>query len=550
MKLRKLLALLLALTLLAGILAGCGGETQKTPDVTDSTSGDNEDIDNNETPSGDTRYGGHLDVRLAGRPDGLDPLKQVGQWKYMFTTCVFEGPLSRDAENNIRPGVCDYELSEDMLTLKLWVAEGKVFQNGDLVDIYDVEASITRALNKYSSITKYVAPYVADMTVEGDTLTITFSSYDEKCLYYLAAYQTWCAIMPKEICEKYSDSYIVDEIEDCIGTGPYVYSDFKDSVSVTVSKWKDYVPVENDYTGLAGTKYGYLDSITFWYNSDDGSAALALLAGDYDVVEVIPAEYEQMAADQGIKLEVSDSNLANFMIFNTKGTNNLCAKYPSLRKAIMAAIDYESYLSIVTDDAATMDKDLILADIYSTDAFINADYYGEAKQDVVDKYLAQAKTEGYNGEPLQIVFDSSRNDVPTLISAALDDAGINYKLSTMENAAWSEFTAEPANNWDFYFTWTATSLTPSLLQDAVIKHWNSTEKDDLLEQMRKLDPTSDEYIALWQQFAQLMVDECAVAYMSTIDWWWWCPEEFHPNDDGIQRYFYNSYWDNPAEHAE
>ena len=71
----------------------------------------------------------------SGRDSGLDPLKQTGIWKYPFTTCVYENALTRDTDNNICPGVCDFELSDDMLTLKLWVRENMVFHNGDPVEI-------------------------------------------------------------------------------------------------------------------------------------------------------------------------------------------------------------------------------------------------------------------------------------------------------------------------------------------------------------------------------------------------------------------------------
>ena len=102
-------------------------------------------------------YGGHADIRINGGKL-LDPLNQTGYQNYQWTTMVFENALTRDLEDNIQPGVCDYRLSEDLRTLTLWVREGMRFHNGDAVDIYDVEASFTRSFEMYKSIKSKVVP--------------------------------------------------------------------------------------------------------------------------------------------------------------------------------------------------------------------------------------------------------------------------------------------------------------------------------------------------------------------------------------------------------
>ncbi len=544
-KLKKLFALLLAVSMIAGTMGGCGSKSKE----------------NDKSPgnaSGDSRYGGHLNVRIAVQPTGLDPSNQTGVWKYLFTTCVYDPILTRDADNNIKPSVCDFELSEDQLDLKLWVRDGYVFSNGDPVDIYDIEASFNRGLNMYASITNYVKPYVKSAQVEEEDgkqiFHVVFSEYREKCLYYLAAYRTWWAVMPKEICEKYATSYNIDNIEDAIGTGPYVFSDFQASVQVTLSKRADYVPVENDGTGFAATKYGYMDSITFWYNGTDSSTGLALLSGEYDMVEVVPAEYKDMAEQQGITRTVLPSDQRVVIFFNTSGTDNLCAKYPSLRKAIMAAIDYEDFLNVVTDGGMTFEgehSNFIIGDTYKTDAFKSKDYYGSADQAVVDKYLAMAKEEGYKGEPVQICYNNNRTDIPTLLCDAMDSYGINYKLTTMETAAYTAFVGDPSNNWDFKLNWTTSAVTPTLLQDSImVNDFKSDVKDRLLAEMYKMDPTSDEYMAKWEELSEHIAEGCYFGYMSAIEWWWWHPETLNIGEEGVARYVYNNYWSDPENHPK
>ena len=540
----KVFALLMTVAILVSALAGCGASG-------------NQQVDWDGTP----QYGGHLNVRSAGRPTGVDPLKQTGAWKYQWTTAVYEPFLSRDAENNIRPCVCDFELSEDQLDLKVWPREGYTFSGGyGAVEMDDIVASWERGLAKYSNINKYVKPYVKSAEVETidgkEVFHIQFTEYSSKCLYYFATYRTWWPVMPKEICEKYANSYIIDELEDAVGTGPYVITNFKDSVEVTIAKRDDYEPVmaNSEYTGFAGTKYGYMDSMTFHYNTTDASAAMAVLSGDYDVTEVIPTEYKKLAEDAGITLTVLPSDQRTWIFFNTYGSG-LTAKYPSLRKAIMAAIDYEKILDVITDSAHIMDKDNILLDpMYDTTyKWKEADYYGEYNQEVVDKYMAMAEAEGYDGEPIQLVYHTGRTDIPTMLSDALETAGINYQLTTMENTTYTSFVGDPSNNWDLYFTWQVTATSPALLQDAVAEtNYKSEKKDEIRNKMYNLDPTSQEYLDLWNEWSDLWVEECQVGYLSAIDWWWWHPTTLHINDDGekgnMGRYMYNAFWEDPVNH--
>ena len=536
---KKLLAALLAMLMLVSVLAGCGGKP----------SGGDETI----TADG-PKYGGHINVRITAQPNGVDPLKQTGAFKYLYMTAVYEPILTRDAEDQIKASVCDFTLSEDKLDLKLWVRDGFVFSNGDKVDIYDVEASINRFLNLYASGKKYVKPYVSSVTVEQeegkDIVHIVFSSYHEKCMYYLAAYQTWCAVMPKEICEKYATTYIVGDLQDAIGTGPYVFTEMEDNVSITIEKREDYVPVEGTGSGPAATKYGYLDSMTFYYNSTDASTAMALLAGDYDLAEVMPEDYEPQAKEVGLTLEVLPSNQYTFIMFNTRGTG-VCSKYPDLRKAILAAIDYEEFLDVVCDGSQVMINRFILDDKYETNAFVEADYYGKSNFDLAQEYLKKAEEAGYNGAPVQIAYNSARTDVPTLLRDYMDKAGIKCQVTTLEQAAASAFVADPSNPWDFTFQWQTVATRPSLLSDSVLyNNYLNERKDVLREEMAKLDPNSQEYMDAWNEIVQITADGAYMGVLAPIDWWWWHPSTLHSNDEGYARYLYNTYWDDPQNHPK
>lgn len=556
---KKLLVLLLALVMVVGLFAACGSEpaNPNQPANNDETQGSNTDDTQGGNDvatdwNGEPVYGGHMNMHIYSKPDGLDPAKNTGTWKDPWATCIWENALTRDADNNIAPGVCNFELSDDNLTLKLWVRDNCYFNDGTEVDIYDVEASLNRHFTGFAAnATKYVGKYIQSMTIdENEVMTIVFKSYHEKTMYYMAAYKTWLGIMPKEICEKYAEAPILDQYEDCIGTGPYKVVDYEDGVQITVAKNEYYVPREDEgQTGFAAPKVGYLDSITFWYNSDNSSATLALLNGDYDLTDVVDIEYMEMAEQKGIKRDVYPSFMGVAVTFNTMGSTNVCAKYPDVRKAVMAAIDYEEYLSVVCDDAQVLGGSMVIGDEYDSDLWEEKEWFGEANQDVVDQYLEAAYAAGYNDQPVQIVYNTTRDDIPTLLCQYMDDAGINYELTTMEQSVYNAFIGDPGNNWDLYFGWPTYAFTPGTLSDGVMRNnYRSEEKDAVLEAMEVMTVGSDEYMAKWEELSAIMAEDCSVGHMGVIDWIWYHPATLHTDHEGMFPYVYNYFWEDPQNH--
>lgn len=557
---KKLLALLLALVMLVGLVA-CG---ETTPDPTDPPAQGSNDQPSQEQTDAPTdpvdpdadKYGGHADLLHRGTAIYFDTLKITSAWGVQMTSLVYNTAITKDAEGNLCPSVCDFEVSEDYLTVKMWVRDGITFSNGDTVDIYDVEAAFARPMAIYAKYIDEVNPYIESIGVEADgkTLTIKFTEYREIVYDYLFGTNPRAAVMPKEISERFmtTDEYIVYP-EDVVGTGPYKLVDREEGVYYTLEKREDYVPLDNgDATGFAATKYGYFDSITFWKNGDDSSISMAVLSGDYDCAEVMIEEYVDLAAQNGVKKVVLPSNTGCQIYFNTYGTNNICAKYPSLRKAIMAAIDYQEFLDVVTDKAGYMDGQPITNSQYYSDDFAAADYYGPTNLEVAAKYIEAAKAEGWNGtDAVQGV--CKREDVATLLKGYLTAAGIPFEYVNMEGTAGDEFRSKPENNWDVDFLWPVYTDTPTMLPTTVLtQYWNNPEKDALLDQMKgSMILGSDEYMEAWEKLVDMWVEDCAVPYMGRIDGVWYMDEDLECNEaGGTARHWFNAYWKNPEEHQD
>lgn len=546
---KKTLALVLALVMVLGLFAGC----VKTPaGPTDPSTPSNPSTPNN--PSNPTedpaaleaaKYGGHLDFCVYAKPTRLDPAKATGTWYYMYTNMVYENPLSRDAEGNIRPNVCEFELSEDQLTLKLWVREGVKFHDGSLVEIEDVIASIRRTVHK--SPRQFVDGLIADVKIEGKVATITFKEYNEKTMYYIAGANPLVGVMPKEIAEKYSNEsgqFIVD-VADAIGTGPYKYTELVDSVSVSVARFEEYVPVPEGYTGYAAPKKAYLDSVTFHANTDASTSTLALMAGQYDLFADVPVDFNDQLAGAGIATLKKTQTSGAVFILNTFGSG--VASNPNMRKAMMAAIDIPEFISFMTDGEFTKGGYCPATDsMFYTDVFEKADYMGEDNVALAKQYMQAA---GYNGEPVQLALGSAYADVTTLLAGYFDAAGIKYEITMLESGATQEFYNDKANKWDIYYTSPSLNNTPTLLSDAIMKtDYKGAEKDALLAELQGMVVGSTEYMNKWYELANQMVDDCGIVFLHPNNIVWAFDSDFNLEYDGISTYLFNSYWTNPKEH--
>lgn len=532
---KKLFAMLLAVLMVLS-MAACGG-----------SSGGSTAANGDEIPV-EQRYGGHLNVVLTA-VSALDPARSTGTWNYVWTRLVWESPLTRDADGNICPNVCDYELSEDRLTLTLWVREGVKFHDGTDVEIDDVIASVQRGMHK--SPRTYVRDYISNVTKNDDgSATFTFKEYNEKTMYYIAFVNPMIGVMPKEICEKYtfeSGLYIKD-MEDAIGTGPYKITDYEPSVFLDLERFEEYVPVEAGNTGCAAPKLAYMDSITVRAPSDSNTVAMGLASGQIDLAEAVTEDLRAQVYAAGATSIIKSFNTSLTLNFNTVGENNATAQNVNLRKAIIAAIDIPELVNFVHPDGTyTVGGGPVIDPVYANDAFDAADYMGEDKQELVDKYLDAA---GYNGEVVEMACGTSLT-VATLIENYLKNAGINIKINAMEQASYNDYVANHNNPWDFKVTYATLGNSPTLMSDTLVNtDYVSEKKQQLLAEMGQMFAGSDEYMTKWDELADVMVEDCAVVVFAQSGLIWFRAPGLNFDYEGRDVCLWNAYWTNPDEHLK
>ena len=124
---KKVLAMILALTMLLSLVA-CGGGNNSS----------NEGEDSNE-PRND------LTVILSSEFTSLDPQKLSANAAINFCSNIFDGLVALDEAGNVVPMLAtDWEISPDGLDYTFHIREGVKFHNGNDLTAEDVKLSVER----------------------------------------------------------------------------------------------------------------------------------------------------------------------------------------------------------------------------------------------------------------------------------------------------------------------------------------------------------------------------------------------------------------------
>lgn len=527
---KKLLALLLAVIMIFA-LAACGP-----------TEGSGEG-EGGEGP----QYGGHVNISSNNITGILDPCNVAKV--YHYANLIWESPLARNADGTIAPGVCNFELSDDQLTLKLWVRDGMKFHDGTDVTIDDVVASIMRKGHK--SPVQYVINMLAEpISVSSDGVaTLKFKSYSEKTMYYMACTNVFIAVLPKWFCEKYPGNAANPklcnvDVADAIGTGPYKCDSERDGEWIKMVRFDGYVKNDAKYTGAAAPKNAYLDSITFVNRTDSTAHAIQLLANDLDAINAAYSDYKNSFESSNLTQTKKLGSNTMFLLFNNTNQDNNVHDDINLRKAICAALDFIQINSVLWDNTYVLGGAPATDGTYYLDNWDKADYIGAANVQLAQQYLAKSN---YKGEELYYLTADANEGA--LVQHYLNAAGINVKVDVKSDTG--DTLLDGKNYWDFQFMRGSAGNSPStIVANGYNRGWTNAEKDALIKTIAETVPGSKDYMDAWKELAELWVGECVSVFLGHDVATWTHHKDLVIDYDGSMIYMWNWYWKNPSAHAE
>lgn len=316
---KRILALLLAATVMVGTLCSCGGATSgSNSTASDETSSFRADAQNNSITVGIAQ---DLD-------ESLDPytITAAGTREVLFN--VYEGLVKADSDGNLHAAVAkSYKVSNDQLTYTFKLRDGVKFHNGKTVTVDDVLDSFKTcaATSVDSSEVEALSNIASIKATDHSTVVIKLKKPSAEFIGYVA----YVYITPKG----YKDNKTKP-----IGTGPFKFVSRSVQENVVLEKNKDYYG-----------KPAYLNKVTYKIYEDATAMVAALDAGSVDICAHLSVENVQ-GLSKKYAVKEGTMNLVQALYLNNKKTPFDNEK---VRQALCYAIDVDSILKLTEDGHGT-----------------------------------------------------------------------------------------------------------------------------------------------------------------------------------------------------
>lgn len=315
---QRFIALICVLTLAAGLLAGCG---KKEAEVPAEKTAEEEALTGEEADTQESSEPKHLNAALYWFGTSLDPAVDYDGWTTVRIG-VGETLVTIDENLNIVGQLADsWEMVNDT-TWKMHIREGVTFHNGKQVDAAAVKASIERAME----IQERAKTAAHIESIEADGQDITFVTD--------VPFGAFLANISEPLYTIIDVESGTDPVSQPIGTGPFMVTSFTKDTEVQLARYEDY------WDGASE-----IETLTVKNISDDNTRALALQAGEIDLMQRVSAT----------DLPLFENN-SDYVIYDTQGTrirqlklnhNNEFLADARVREALAYAIDYESFTNVM-----------------------------------------------------------------------------------------------------------------------------------------------------------------------------------------------------------
>lgn len=420
---KKFTALLLALLLMLGCLAGCSGE--KTPQ--DSSDPNDQVVE--ELPK-------DLIIAVSAEPSNLDP-QGIG----MSTGLTMSGTFFYDSllHYNSNTGevepciITEWEWLDD-ITLNVKIRDDVVSVSGSKITSADIQWMLERATT-LPALSAYAGSFdAAGIEIIGDyEMNLKLKNPDPIALNYLCL--TNFGVQSKADWEAAGGTDGIAQTAKA-ATGQYILKEWITGDHMTL--------VRND--NYWGEKAPY-ETVTIRYIADASSRQMALQSGDVMAIDRVPqSQASTISSDPNLTLvELSDA-------WNTYQVPLDCT-HPALsnvkvRQAMNMAVNREALLSSVFFNYGTVSD----GPFHSTHMLYSAPGAKEAwvyDMEAAKALMAEAGyADGFSMTMIVMSTNQTYMDVCEFVQAAWSQLNIDVKIETYDNATF--FTKLNGGEWDAY----------------------------------------------------------------------------------------------------
>jgi len=309
----------------------------------------------------------------------------------------------------------DYPMSDDKLTYTITLRDGVTFSNGDPMTAADVKFSIDEDTKTGADGWGFINAAIDTVEATDDsTVTIKLKYAWAPLLADLSLFSN--GIIPKDYGGKTAEEFYTAPV----GTGPFVWGEWKQGQYVKVTK-------NPDYWGDGP----HLDSVTWTVVPDANTRKLQLQGGQIDIDEFPDwSGFGTLKSTPGITATAFPSTRIDYIAFNEQRTP---FEDVHVRRAIAYALDREA-----------MVKTVLFGNGEAADSLLSpgTPYYAKNPDapsfdlDKAKEELAQSsQPNGFSTSILINAGDPNQVSVAQIMQSQLKELGIDLKINSLDATA-------------------------------------------------------------------------------------------------------------------
>jgi peptide/nickel transport system substrate-binding protein len=451
------LGMLIAVTLLAGLLAATAAPAQETP-----------------------RMGGVLKVASIGEPPTLDIPMSTATLVYEIMWHVNESLFTYDKSFNPVPLLADsYTITDKGLKYTINLRKSVKFHNGKEMTSADVVPSLRR-WGRVASVGRVLWKYVESVDAKDPyTVVIAMKQPSSSLIYGLS--EPHAAIYPKESIEAAGEG----QLKEFIGTGPFRFVEHRPDRHIKLARFKDYSARSEPPNGFGGKRTAYFDEILFLTVPETAVRLAGVETGEYHHAMFIKQDsYDRVKAMPTLESRIVKPRGWAVAVMNHKSP---LMGQKKLRQAFQAALDTEPILvaGFGSKDFYRLDPGLFFPEQpwHST---ASAKLYNQKDKEKARRLLKEA---GYAGQPLRWITTREYEFMyknALVAKQQLEEVGLAVDMQVVDWATLNNQTQKP-ELWEIFSTGFVFSADPAnhvALRCTFAGWWCNEEKERLLGELQ------------------------------------------------------------------
>ncbi len=384
--------------------------------------------------------------------DTLDPANHRKRETETIIRNLYDGILTRDAEMNVVPEIAESYSQISPTVYEFKIRQGIKFHDGSDLTAEDVKFTLDRLTvegamgdGQTSPRKSLLGPLASTDVIDAYTIRINLS----EPWPILPAQLPFQEVVSKAFVESVGTAGMATEVN---GTGPFKLVEWRKGDSIIMERFDDYYGGASD---IAPVGPACVDRVIFKVIPESASRVAALLAGDVDIINELPAfSIGQVEANPDTMVMSVNGTRSFFVAMNLEGEYFDDVK---VREAVAHAIDKDLIIDRILGGYASR-----IEGILSPDAFGSSELPAYAYDpELAKQMLAEA---GFpDGIDVTMDVEGAFKDTAEAIASLLTKAGIRTTVTVGEGAQLSEKwrTKGGPKTGDMFFTsWGNGSLDP------------------------------------------------------------------------------------------